>query len=160
VGADQRQWLQNRLSCSALDSARPAAGPTANRTASLQRTAKSTPERVDRRVSGSEARLDAVALITLLGYPEHSIRFIGTLKLLGVAAILVGRYPMLEGSKRSTTPTDSTDASALSRRDTEDEHEETAVIAVNRTGAINAWSGNAFEWIGYWPAKRSGTTSR
>ncbi len=39
---------------------------------------------------------DAVKLITDLGYPEYFIRFIGVMKLLGVAAIVVGRFPRLK----------------------------------------------------------------
>jgi DoxX-like family len=39
---------------------------------------------------------DAVKLITALGYPEYFIRFIGVMKLAGVAAIVIGRYPRLK----------------------------------------------------------------
>jgi DoxX-like family len=39
---------------------------------------------------------DAVKLITGLGYPEYLIRFLGVLKLAGVAAIVTGRFPRLK----------------------------------------------------------------
>ncbi len=39
---------------------------------------------------------DAVKLITQLGYPEYFIRFIGVMKLLGVAAILAPKIPRLK----------------------------------------------------------------
>lgn len=39
---------------------------------------------------------DAVKLITQLGYPEYFIRFIGVMKLLGVAAILTPKIPRLK----------------------------------------------------------------
>jgi DoxX-like family len=39
---------------------------------------------------------DAVRLITGLGYPGYLVRFLGVLKLAGVAAIVVGRFPRLK----------------------------------------------------------------
>ena len=39
---------------------------------------------------------DAVALIKHLGYPEYFVPFIGTMKILGVIAILIPRYPKLK----------------------------------------------------------------
>lgn len=39
---------------------------------------------------------DAVALIKHLGYPEYFVLFIGTMKILGVIAILIPRYPKLK----------------------------------------------------------------
>ena len=39
---------------------------------------------------------DAVALITHLGYPLYFITFIGVVRLLGVVAILLPRYPIIK----------------------------------------------------------------
>ncbi len=39
---------------------------------------------------------DAVTLIKHLGYPEYFIPFIGTMKILGVIAILIPRFPKLK----------------------------------------------------------------
>jgi DoxX-like family len=39
---------------------------------------------------------DAVKLIHGLGYPEYFVRFIGVMKLLGVAAVLQQKYPKLK----------------------------------------------------------------
>jgi DoxX-like family len=39
---------------------------------------------------------DAVKLIHTLGYPEYFVRFIGVMKLLGVATVLQPKYPKLK----------------------------------------------------------------
>jgi DoxX-like family len=39
---------------------------------------------------------DAVRLITGLGYPGYLVRFLGALKLAGIAAIVIGRFPRLK----------------------------------------------------------------
>jgi uncharacterized membrane protein YphA (DoxX/SURF4 family) len=39
---------------------------------------------------------DAVKLITGLGYPEYLVQFLGVMKLLGVAAVLIPGYPRLK----------------------------------------------------------------
>ena len=39
---------------------------------------------------------DAVALIKHLGYPTYFVKFIGTMKILGVIAVLIPRFPKLK----------------------------------------------------------------
>jgi uncharacterized membrane protein len=39
---------------------------------------------------------DVIKVITALGYPEYVIRFLGVLKLAGVAAIIASRFPRLK----------------------------------------------------------------
>jgi DoxX-like family len=39
---------------------------------------------------------DAIKLITTLGYPVYFVRFIGVMKLLGIAAVLYPQFPKLK----------------------------------------------------------------
>lgn len=39
---------------------------------------------------------DAIEFMKQLGYPEYLIRFLGVMKILGVATILIQRYPKLK----------------------------------------------------------------
>jgi uncharacterized membrane protein YphA (DoxX/SURF4 family) len=39
---------------------------------------------------------DAIAFMKQLGYPEYLIRFLGVMKILGVVAVLIPRYPRLK----------------------------------------------------------------